>query len=79
MGLLTDEEMAAAQGDKERCMAVINGFGNCKGCSAYCHEIAKAQVAKIVRQGKENCQHHDTELLRRECDECWEQLEKESK
>jgi hypothetical protein len=44
--LLTDEEMAVVQGDKERCLAVIGAFGTCDGCSAYCRGISKAQSAK---------------------------------
>ena len=46
--LLKDEEMAEVQGDKDRCLAVIHGFDTCKGCSAYCHAVAKAQDAKTA-------------------------------
>jgi hypothetical protein len=53
--LLTDEEMAVVQGDKERCLAVIGAFGTCDGCSAYCRGISKAQSAKtkaaVVAEG----------------------------
>ena len=47
--LLTDREMAKAQGDKDACLAVIEGFGNCKGCSVNCHCIAQAQLAKAKK------------------------------
>ena len=46
--LLTDEEMAEVQGDKDACLAVIRGFGSCKGCSANCHAIAQAQLSKVL-------------------------------
>ncbi len=45
--LLTDEEMAQAQGDKDVCLAIIRGFGSCRGCSGNCPSIAQAQLAKV--------------------------------
>ena len=49
--MLTDEEMAEVQGDKERCLAVIGAFDTCQGCSANCHAVAQAQADKMIREG----------------------------
>ena len=47
--MLTDIEMARAQGDKDACLAVLGCFGDCTGCSADCHCIAKAQAVKLLQ------------------------------
>ena len=89
--LLTDEAMAEVQGDKDRCLAVIHGFGGCGGCSANCGKVAKAQLKKVVEWGGESCPHTknfpDTvdrpmpELMKwkRYCPQCWQSLSDEVK
>lgn len=44
MKRLTDLEMAEVQGDKDVCLDIINGFGDCEGCSVKCGVIAQAQL-----------------------------------
>ncbi len=62
--LLTDEETAEVQGDKDMCLAVIHGFGGCGGCSANCGKVAKAQLKKVVEWLKER-----VEFEHESCDE----------
>jgi hypothetical protein len=44
--LLTDEEMAEVQGDKDACLAVISGFGSCGGCCDKCWQQFKKEAGK---------------------------------
>ena len=60
MWLLSETEMAEVQGDKDACLAVIKGFGSCKGCSAHCHDVAKEQLKKVVEKlDEEGMLDHD--------------------
>ncbi|KKL79193.1 hypothetical protein LCGC14_2017230 [marine sediment metagenome] len=61
--LLTDEAMAEVQGDKDRCLAVIHGFGGCGGCSANCGKVAKAQFKKVVEWLLDNELHPERDGL----------------
>ena len=85
--LLSEKEMAGVQGDKEKCLAVIEAFDTCKCCSANCHDVARAQLRRIMEWGKAECFEHpyDSDLpeeeynrKRNRCPECWETLEKEA-
>jgi hypothetical protein len=44
--LLTDEEMAEVQGDKDACLAVISGFGSCGGCCDKCWQQLKKEAGR---------------------------------
>ena len=63
---LTDEQMAEVQGDKERCLAVIQAFDTCERCSANCRKVANKATAEALRLATPDIQRAERERIGKE-------------